>query len=415
MFVGGGVYMSLAGALLGAGLGGAVSGIASGLLEPFKETFWDEITEGAARVLKLYIADKLSLFRNMLTGTMATLQRALPSGEWGYAPKGFEDVLVNFIVGSTMLSILVGEELAEEFFAEMIQEGTSNAIQTSFGGYFQTLLNVFRGGSPLNPDDVRDLYNVKNIVDDKINALNLASAGANLYASIHYMTAGGLENIDRSFIAGVNQIQQLSLRVLEHALWFTEYTVSFSERRITDTINRQLEVFDYYIQMIVDRYETAVSRINDMIHELDIAILDYTTSPPRITEEYLLSVTNAIKNEFNKLKEDINDFDNRITQKFENLKVTIPQNLVDDYINAVRRYAETVGILIDTLNNFYVTQLNNLVQWIIDMVNYLWAYRTYYPDGWTETIANPITGEVAEVVAELTIEVYEQEESGASS
>ncbi|RLG73726.1 MAG: hypothetical protein DRO14_06400 [Thermoprotei archaeon] len=407
--------MSWIDSLLKSGLGGAVSGIASGLLEPFKETFWNEITEGAARVLKLYIADKLSFFRNMLTGTLATLERALPSGEWGYAPKGFEDVLVNFIVGSTMLSILVGEELAQEFFAEMIQEGTSNAIQTSFGGYFQTLLNVFRGGSPLNPDDVRDLYNVKNIVDEKITALNLASAGANLYASIHYMAAGGLESIDRSFIAGVNQIQQLSLRALEHALWFVEYMVSFSERRITDVINRQLEVFDYYIQMIVDRYETAISRINDMIHELDVAISDYTASPPRITEEELLSVANAIRNEFNKLKEDIDDFDNKIMQKLTNLKVSIPQNLVDDYINAVKRYAETIGILIDVLNNRYAMEIQNLVNWIINMVEYLWAYRTYYPDGWTETVANPITGTKIEPVVSVVIEVYEKEETETTS
>jgi len=399
--------MSVVGALK-AFMGAGISKFAEGFWEPFKEAFYDELVEGAARALKLFMAEKLSLFRNMVTGTMASLQVAQPSGEWGYTPKGFEDVLVNMVTGSVMLSMLVGEELAEEFFAEMIQEGTSNAIQTSFGGYFQTLLNIFRGGSPLNPDDIREMYSVKDILDEKILAVNAASAGANYYATLYYLASGAMENIDRNMIAGVNQIQQLSLRAVEYGLFFQEYQVQLARRRITDKLNAAMENIDYWIQVAVDSIETAISRINDMINELETAIEDYQVEPRRIDDAALEGVVQSLANSFNKLKEVVDRILSKLQSLITSETLEISEDDINAYLNAVRNYALAIATLASILNGKYIELLQEVVNFLITMGEYIWAYRTYDPYATVAPPQQPTEATAVTPSYTLTIQVIEE-------
>ena len=96
------------------------------------------------------------------------------------APAGMLDVMNRFIRATAQVGMVIGPEVAEELFMELIQEGFSNAIQTSLGGAFQSMLNVWRGGAPPSPDELDTLIGKVADMDEDTLALMIALSGSNL-------------------------------------------------------------------------------------------------------------------------------------------------------------------------------------------------------------------------------------------
>jgi len=175
-----------------------------------------------------------------------------------------------------------------------------------------------------------------------------------------------------------------------------------------DKLNNEMEKVDYWIQLAVDAVETAVSRINDMINELDTAIDDYQATPPRITDDELNGVTQSIRNAFNKLKDNIEKLFNKIRSYIESASPVVTQDEMNLYMTTVREYASALASLANILNNKYIELLNNLVNFINKMATYIWAYRTYNPQATVAPPQPPIEVGTVAPSYKVTVRVVEE-------
>ena len=353
----------------------------SGLMEILggaKQALVDEPSEALIRAFKLAMARKF-FFGQLFVGAFDSVNDAKPSFSIGISPAGLIDIFDAMINASVVLSALIGEEMAEELLLELLQEGASNAIQYSIGGAFQTMYNIYRGAMTLYSDDIQQIPNLVGIMDDKINIYNLASAGNNILATLHYLIFGALDSTERNYVDAGQQIQTLLTRVIDENLWLHYTYLEYARQYLLASIRVQASVASMYVDYASTMVETAIARLNDKLNELMTVKKDLENDI--ITPDQADAVRQSLQEEYNVLKQETDEAINNIIDKIMQLTIEIPQDAVNYYNDALDRLASVVGSAIDTINQDFVSQLSQLFEKIMDYMDGLLAYRFYLDYG----------------------------------
>lgn len=118
--------------------------------------------------------------QEIITNPIKAIEEGDSSETTGITPKGIKDILTEFVNAMVMLAPILSREIVDELIGEMLQEGLSNAIQTSVGGALQTILNTRRGGFPSFQDLIREYSNDLTIHDPNLLGLVFSAIGLNL-------------------------------------------------------------------------------------------------------------------------------------------------------------------------------------------------------------------------------------------
>ena len=385
-------------------IGLGIDDVVFGLLEPLKDALYDETVKGLSRVVKVHLALVYN-FRNTLAGYLQSMGFPSPHPEYGSSPSGIVDAIATTLYATALTSAFLGEEVGEELWMEMIQEGISNAFQTSLGGTLQTYMNVFRGGLPPSVDDVTDMPQYWDMVDDKINALILASAGGNIYTTLHYLLRGIQNKLQQNYLNAINQLQILGTRLIEDYLWHINYYVELQRDILSSYIRRETMFVDYIVTYANDVVETAMSRINDYINELDT---NYNSWKAGLINDSMFSgIISSIKNAYEQLKNEIENVITQLKNIVNDIDTSIPQTVIDNYKNALEMLSSIHSELVKKVGDSYYKDLENEINKVINLLQYVWAYRSFdqyreeMPENWQLPLAFKKTG-----MAELSVTVY---------
>ncbi|MEM2445933.1 MAG: hypothetical protein QW734_04685 [Candidatus Bathyarchaeia archaeon] len=228
----------------------------------------------------------------------------------GMTPAGLVFVFAAFMRAVARASVCLSPEIAEELYTEMIQEGFSNAIQTSIGGALQSILNVWRGGQPINQDEIPDIVEMFDYVDVNTMALTIAMAGANLPTTAVRIAQGYNRFIESEYSGLRGQVRSIADDLNEINLWNIRRLESYALRRFDDVIDIYYDMTNRYIAVVNHVCERALTRLQEIINELETvkAWLDYSLSHPGkeiISEEQALMLAVEAEIEVNAISEKI--------------------------------------------------------------------------------------------------------------
>ena len=357
-------------------LTGAILDLIDEIKDPIKEAVWDETVKGLTRVAKVHFA-LLANFKNMLAGFEQTISFPEPDPRYGVTPTGILDAIIGTLYATALTSGLLGEEVGEELWMEMIQEGVSNAFQTSLGGSLQTYMNTYRGGLPPSIDDISDMPYYWDWIDDQLLGFILTSAGGNLFSTLHYGLRGIYNYLNQNYMNAVNQIQVLATRLIEDYLWHKNYVLELRRDTLSAHIRAILTYVEYVTMYANDIVETAMSRITDMINELDTNKRYYDTG--QLNDEMFQGIIESIRESFNALKNDIENVIQKLQDIIQSQTITIPSEVVEEYKQALQDITNEYIKMITAVNNHYNQELQSKVNRLMKALEYLWAYRSWNP------------------------------------
>jgi len=355
-------------------LGLSTGDIILGALEPVKESMYNETVKGLSRLLKIWIAVNMN-FRNLLASFQQGMAFPEPHPAYGVSPSGIVDAIVSTLYATAITSGLLGEEVGEELWMEMIQEGVSNAFQTSLGGSLQTYMNVYRGGLPPSIDDITDMPQYWDMVDDKLLGFLLSSAGGNLYTTIHYGLRGIMNQLNQQYMNVTNQIQVLATRLIEDYLWHKNLYVEMKRDVLVSYIRSAIMFTEYIMTYVNDIIETAISRVNDYINELDTNKLAFDRGD--INEEMFNGIMDSIEEAFYRLRDEVYDIIDAYSRIIDEAESIIPQEAIDDYKSALQELSNEYARIIEAVNNDYSNAMGYHLNRLMKGLEYLWAYRSY--------------------------------------
>jgi len=379
--------MSAPTAILSTSLTGLISQHIDDILEPFKETLYDESISGILRLLKVHFAITVN-FRNALAGFQQGMAFPEPLPEYGVSPTGIIDAIIATLYATAVTSALLGEEVGEELWMEMIQEGVSNAFQTSLGGSLQTYMNVYRGGLPPSIDDISDMPFYWDWIDDKLLGFILASAGGNLYTTLHYGLRGIQNYLNQNYMNATNQIQILATRLIEDYLWHKNYHLELRRDVLASYIRTVIAYADYISMYANDIAETAMSRLNDYLNELETNKKAYDAG--QLNDEMFKGIMDSIEASVDALVTQVDNMINTLKNIVESQSPLIPQEVIDEYKAALQELSNEYVKIIEALNTHYEAELRGKLDRLFRGLEYLWAYRSYniyrkqeqYPEKW---------------------------------
>ena len=346
------------------------------VIEPIKEALYDETVKGGLRLAKYEVAKSLGLL-DLFAGTFDEMVDTEPHMNTGYGTEGLIDIFDTLLRVTIIISILIGEEMSEELLLELLQEGISNAIQTSIGGAFQTIFNTYRGGQPIYGDDITNIMRTHQYIDDKLNAFNVASAGCNLPATLQYLMQGHLSNLGDVYTPINQQLISILTRALEEELWMHLTYIELTRVNLLNNLRRAMDIAEKYIELTIDGMEQSLSRINDMIQnaETEIARLDAELT----TEEDAELIKTDIETEFNKLKQETDEWVNNMIERIDSVTLSNIDEDITRYQNALNEYRSVLAILLNKANEAYYNDLLSGMEKISVLLDMLLAYR-YYSD-----------------------------------
>ena len=269
-----GIIASLFGNAIGAG-------IAAGVLE-----FLGELVRPAVRGAGTLTRAEIWIRTGHCTRLTAKLFDSItsydPHHSAGMSTHGILKVFEEFVRAVAWASTVLTEEIAEELYTELLQEGLSQAIQTSLGGAVSTILNYWRGGQPIYPDEIEDVGESIEDLDVDSATLLAGMAGCNLPAT-HFKLKRGLDRMIEGKLTQLRpQLRGLGERINDAVLWLAERAYYRALREWDDALSA-VEAAIYRAITLYDHVcERALSRIQEIRSEVETlkAWWEYTQAHP---------------------------------------------------------------------------------------------------------------------------------------
>jgi len=202
----------------------------------------------------------------------------------GLSAKGILDIFWYMVEWTVALSVIIEPELVDELLLEMIQEGFTNAIQTSVGGAFQTMLNVYRGASPPPTDYARDIAQEVESVDAKTLSLIWAMTGFN-YPTLTFDILRGLHlQLDEKARDTYNQILDIIREWNDYTLTFHRLLLAEARARfsrtvefVEDAIERAYSVTERIVNQHLARVNEFLDSLEGLRRQYDAGMIDEET------------------------------------------------------------------------------------------------------------------------------------------
>ena len=187
----------------------------------------------------------------------------------GYDADAVEELWEWGLDRTLYFGIFAGREVTDEFIGEMLQEGLSYAVQTSMGGALQTILNVYRGGSPYPSDNTFQIGRMIRQLDARLAAFLTASAGYNMPTAGADLLYGALQGIDDNMGRLDEQAQRLLDEWNEICLSFIRIGVNMARSVFMEAIALERELAERYARVRERIAETHLARANEYLDSLE--------------------------------------------------------------------------------------------------------------------------------------------------
>jgi len=381
--------------------------IGDSILEALVEGLLKESAQGGATVAKVETAIDTGYMSNITKNVFSSLTNIEPNANVGLTDQALYDIINEVVKATAYAGVILPAEVVEELFMELIQEGFSNAIQMSVGGAFQSILNVWRGGFPLNPDEIEGLAENADKLDNNLLGLLMAMGGCNIPTTA-FRTARGFEQyVEKEYVMTREQAHR-AVESINRALGLPfELVDNIITAEIHDLISLVKECWIKAQNTIERSAERALSRLNELKVELetvqkwielqeanpDYDIIDADTA-------YLTAIENeaeadATKSSYDTLK-------SNVESTLSNISIDV-SSLLSEFDNLLSKQVEHYNNII---NKCYI-DLSSIKDKLINALKMVQAYRNAV-DG-SSSIASSIKevyqgGAVGK--ATLTVKVY---------
>jgi len=333
------------------------------LLDTVLDSLLGDFIRGVGMVGKTEIALTTAYLRNITAECLDSLIEAETNSNVGISASGLVTVFEEFMKTVSRASVVMPAEIVEELYTEMLQEGFSNAIQSSVGGALQSILNVWRGGFPINADEISEIVEEADDLDSDTLGLLIAQGGANIPSSLFRIKQGFDRYVDKELISLKTQLFEITNRLND---------------LLSYKLDRSAEIREAYSKAIalIDMVsERALSRLQELRNECETAKSWYEWSQanpatPIISEEELnmIALENKLEAEaiVNSLNALLAKIDNALTN-FDITLDTVLSNIDECMLNDVVHLNKMIQASI-----LDVREVTNRINTAIDM---LVAYR----------------------------------------
>ena len=355
-----------AGAAAGIGsFAGAVAGeIISALIGDF--------IDAAGALVRYEVAANLGFIRNWTAEAFDSLVEEDPHSTLGMSPRGMIDVLERMLRATAQIGLTVGAEVAEELFMELIQEGFSNAIQTSLGGSFQALLNIWRGGMPPNPDEVDVIIGKVADIDEDTLTLMLAMSGSNIPTTFLRVSRAFDLYVDNELKVIKEQLIDVLNRANQAIAWLYEVARNLSIHELEEALSVIKEAYNKGINILDQVGERALSRLQELKIECMTAKEWFSYSQlypetPLITDLELTYVAIENGEEADATFNAYQDIKATVEQTLDTVDVQVDEivnkinNVISEYVSHLNRFAETGFVKFDEI----IAKIENAMKKVI--------------------------------------------------
>ena len=384
-------------------IAGVIGGFLKGIAEEILKGLVENAIEGLGNVMRIEVASVMDFIKSSTASTFQSMLSADPHSSVGVSTSGLIYIMEQFLKATAWISTVLPAEIIEELFLELLQEGFSNAVQTSIGGAFQTILNVWRGGMPPNPDECENIVTIIDAVDVDTACLLIAMSGNNIPTTFFRAIRGWRQFVD-------DQTRTLRTQLLDLLnKWNT--IMSYLHDLAFSLSNEELS---HSLLTIREAYQKAFSII-DMVGERALSRLQELLTECRTAKEWLNmgtidSATAEIVAEENKAEADMT------YQTYCSIRDTVLDTLatVDVQLgNLINKIEDLINRLLTHINNIInATQLdfsedyNKLLEALKKVIAYRHAIQNKtelkYP---VELTGTPVT-QVTPGTAEFTTTTY---------
>ena len=330
------------------------------------EGFITDTVRASGILGKTVSARDSGLIRNITAEAMDGLVEASPHYNTAMSADGLMEVFERFMVAVAQASLFLSPEIAEELYTELIQEGFSNAIQMSVGGALQSTLNVWRGGYPLNPEDVEELARTLDKVDIDLFALLMAQAGCNV-PSTAWRVAKGFDLYVQDKHSDMKAQADLALERLNSILAAPyEIADNVLSNEIIETLSLIRECYIKAGNLVEYAGERALSRLNELRAECKTVLewIEWQEAHPgteivSADEAYLVAIENkaeadATKNSYDSIK-------SKIDSKLAGLDIDV-SDVLSEADNLLSKVAEHYNSIISSSVLDMTDEINKITQ-----------------------------------------------------
>lgn len=303
----------------------------------------------------------------------------------GISPAGITNIVNQFIETTVLASTIIDKEIAGELFGEMIQEGVSNAIQTSLGGALQTMFNVKRGSFPGLQDYNRDFPKLVSDSDISLVGLLSAAAGLNLTSTAGDLVIGANEELERIYRLHQNQIENVLTQINTHSIGIKANAIVGIHTVVSRWILLPIEVAMVYAEVLRRIAEEHLSRLNELDDSLE-AIKKYTeltdeAGNPLIPDATAEIEALKIKAEVEASQATYNEFLTSLDTVYNETMTMIEGSLTSTELTSIldgyKAVINELITLLNTINTPDTTIRDNLANKLELLLKHVAAYREF--------------------------------------
>lgn len=332
-------------------LSGVLGKIGWDLFDRFLDAYLYDYLRGTAIVVRTELATSQDWLKSITAEALDSFIEEEPHENIGLSTAGLTNIFERFIKAVAYASTILPAEIAEELYTEMIQEGFSNAVQVSIGGALQSLLSTWRGGFPLNADEISEAVEEIDDLDADTLGLLVAQGGSNVPTTMFRMKQGFDRFIERELIALRTQLFEITNRLNDIIAYKVDRGTEIALRQLDEAFNAIREAYEKAISLTDSICERALSRLQELKNECETvkAWLEYSQAHPEtpiITQE----------------ETDIIAVENQLEAQSIVNSVNALLGYIDNALSSFDLTLDSVLSNIDTCVANEVTHLNKLIQ-----------------------------------------------------
>jgi len=212
-----------------------------------------DVLRGGSMWLRVQVVKKFDRLKSSFAQMYDAIADATPDTNVGISPDGISETFEKMCEETAKLVMYLSSDIADEMYAETIQEAFSNAIQYNLGGALQSILNVWRGAYPPSYDEIDEIITCLEDMDSDLASLLIAQAGSNIPTTQWRIQMGFNRLVDDKLLALRGQMHEVATRMNDMSIWLHDraYTLALRE-------------FDSAVMTIRDAYERAIGLIDQM-------------------------------------------------------------------------------------------------------------------------------------------------------
>ena len=347
-----------------------------GLATRFLDNLMGDAIRGGGIIVRTETAIAVDFIKSITADAFDSLIEGEPHVNVGMSAEGMVNVVERFMRTVAYASMILTDEIAEEFYSEMIQEGFSNAVQTSVGGAFQSILNTWRGGYPLNYDEIEEVAQAIEDIDKDIAGLLSSQAGCNIPTTYFRLKRGFDRYIDDRIIALRTQLINLTERINDLVTWLHDRSQSLAQRGFDASVLTIREAYERAVRIIDDACERALSRLHELLAELKTvkAWWEWTLEHPDTpllseSEKNIIAVENRLEAEAT--IETLNRILSSVDSSLSGFDIEL-NTLISKVDAVISKVISVYNKIVDKAN---ALDLADLVDKLQESLNILLAYR----------------------------------------